>query len=64
MKRLVQTIVLVLTLVTLFAAPMAVATGCSTPGCCKVCKKGKACGDACIEESDTCHAGDGCACNG
>lgn len=33
-------------------------------GCCKVCRKGKACGDTCIARSDTCHVGGGCACNG
>lgn len=32
--------------------------------CCKVCKKGKACGNSCIAKSKTCHKGKGCACNG
>lgn len=32
--------------------------------CCKVCTKGKACGDSCIAEWKTCHRGKGCACNG
>ncbi|SEL27645.1 hypothetical protein SAMN04488032_1163 [Pacificibacter marinus] len=32
--------------------------------CCKVCKKGKACGDSCISRSYTCHKGVGCACDG
>ena len=32
--------------------------------CCKVCKKGKACGDSCIAKSKQCHKGAGCACNG
>jgi hypothetical protein len=32
--------------------------------CCKVCKKGKACGDSCIARSKTCHKGRGCACDG
>ena len=32
--------------------------------CCKVCKKGKACGDSCIKKSYTCHKGKGCACDG
>lgn len=31
--------------------------------CCKVCKKGKACGDTCINASYTCHEGPGCACD-
>lgn len=34
------------------------------PGCCKVCRKGKACGDSCISENKTCHKGSGCACDG
>ncbi|SFI64346.1 hypothetical protein [Celeribacter neptunius] len=32
--------------------------------CCKVCKKGKACGDSCISRSYTCHKAPGCACDG
>jgi hypothetical protein len=32
--------------------------------CCKVCSKGKACGDSCIARWKTCHKGRGCACNG
>ena len=32
--------------------------------CCKICKKGKACGDSCINKSYTCHKPPGCACNG
>lgn len=32
--------------------------------CCKICQKGKACGDSCISRSYTCHKGPGCACNG
>ena len=32
--------------------------------CCKVCTKGKACGDSCISRSYTCHKSAGCACNG
>lgn len=32
--------------------------------CCKVCTKGKACGDTCIPKDRTCHVGPGCACNG
>jgi hypothetical protein len=33
-------------------------------GCCKVCHKGKACGDSCISREKACHKGKGCACNG
>jgi len=32
--------------------------------CCKVCRKGKACGDSCIAKSKTCTKSPGCACNG
>jgi hypothetical protein len=31
--------------------------------CCKICSKGKACGNSCIRASYTCHKGRGCACN-
>lgn len=31
--------------------------------CCKICTKGKACGDTCIRASYTCHKGRGCACD-
>jgi hypothetical protein len=30
--------------------------------CCKVCKKGKPCGDTCIAKSKECHEPPGCAC--
>ena len=32
--------------------------------CCRVCKKGKACGNSCIARSKTCHQLSGCACDG
>lgn len=31
--------------------------------CCRVCSKGKACGNSCISRSFTCHKGHGCACD-
>jgi hypothetical protein len=31
--------------------------------CCKICSKGKACGNSCISRRYTCHKGRGCACN-
>lgn len=31
--------------------------------CCKLCQKGKACGNSCISRNYTCHKGKGCACN-
>lgn len=38
----------------------------ATPGyaCCKICTKGKACGNSCIARWKTCHKRKGCACNG
>ncbi|WP_110665138.1 hypothetical protein [Salinicola halophilus] len=33
-------------------------------GCCKVCRKGKACGNSCISRNYTCHQPEGCACDG
>jgi len=32
--------------------------------CCKICTKGKACGDTCIPRNRTCNVGQGCACDG
>jgi hypothetical protein len=63
---------------TLFLAAAAIAFGpatlnpCSSTAyaaevgyrCCKVCKKGKACGDSCISRDKECHKGPGCACDG
>jgi hypothetical protein len=31
--------------------------------CCKVCKKGKACGNSCISKNKTCRKAKGCACD-
>lgn len=33
-------------------------------GCCRMCSKGKACGNSCISRSNTCHQPRGCACDG
>ena len=33
-------------------------------GCCKICRKGCACGNTCISCSKTCRVGPGCACDG
>ncbi len=32
--------------------------------CCKICKKGKACGDSCIARDKQCNEPPGCACDG
>jgi SH3-like domain-containing protein len=32
--------------------------------CCKICTKGKACGDSCINRNYTCRQPPGCACDG
>src|SRR5437879_1263285 len=31
--------------------------------CCKICSKGKACGNSCISRAYTCHQPPGCACD-
>jgi hypothetical protein len=31
--------------------------------CCKICRKGQACGNTCISRSKNCHKGRGCACD-
>lgn len=36
----------------------------AAPTCCRVCRKGKACGDSCIAQNRTCKKGRGCACDG
>jgi hypothetical protein len=41
------------------AAPL-----CANGTCCKVCHKGKACGDTCIAVDKVCHKTGGCACDG
>ena len=33
------------------------------PVCCKTCRKGKACGDACIARDKDCTVPKGCACD-
>lgn len=43
------------------ASPHLVALG---YGCCKICHKGKACGDSCISRDKECHKAPGCACDG
>lgn len=32
--------------------------------CCRICSKGKACGDTCISKEKTCEESRGCACDG
>ncbi len=32
--------------------------------CCKICRKGKACGNSCIKRSYTCTKPPGCSCDG
>jgi hypothetical protein len=31
--------------------------------CCKICRKGQACGNSCVSRSYTCRKGRGCACD-
>ena len=37
--------------------------GTNNSDCCKICKKGKACGDVCISKRDECKQAKGCACD-
>lgn len=34
-----------------------------TAACCKICRKGKACGNSCISRDKTCRKPPGCACD-
>jgi len=34
-----------------------------TPGCCRMCKRGRACGDVCVPRSHPCTKTKGCACD-
>ena len=36
----------------------------STGGCCRICTRGKPCGDSCIARNKVCRRGSGCACSG
>jgi hypothetical protein len=40
------------------------ATPASPMACCKICTKGKACGNSCISQDKYCHQPPGCACDG
>ena len=46
------------------ALPTASASNADPLECCKVCRKGKACGDSCIARKKTCTKPPGCACDG
>ena len=49
----------------MFLAPTVTPSGeACAEKCCKICTKGKACGDSCIAAGETCTKGAGCACNG
>ncbi|HYE28098.1 MAG TPA: hypothetical protein VEA61_07675 [Allosphingosinicella sp.] len=45
-------------------SPCLSAAAAQSYACCKICTKGKACGNSCIARWKTCHKGRGCACNG
>lgn len=45
-------------------APTSIPEPSPSQGCCKICLKGKACGNSCISRSYTCHQPPGCACDG
>lgn len=46
------------------AAPRDRAQIAQAAACCKICRKGKACGDSCIKRSYSCTKPRGCACDG
>ncbi len=41
----------------------AIAQPVTSPACCKICTRGKACGNSCINAAYQCHQAPGCACN-
>lgn len=48
-----------------FALAILVLSSCGSlvDDCCKTCRDGKACGDACIPKGSTCTKSGGCACD-
>lgn len=62
MKVFLSVITLALAVPLASASPLCAETG--GFACCKVCKKGKACGDSCIAATASCNKPKGCACNG
>lgn len=63
MKTILTALALATTSLAGAAAPIC-GTAYASEACCKVCKKGKACGDSCIAADKKCTKGKGCACNG
>lgn len=63
MKTLLVALALSAASLTTAAGPIC-GTAYATEACCKVCKKGKACGDSCIARDKACSKPKGCACNG
>jgi hypothetical protein len=50
-----------------FFASLGITQSMSAPAaqsCCKICSRGKACGNTCIARDKVCHVGPGCACDG
>lgn len=45
-------------------APASEATELAPRVCCRICKKGKVCGDSCIARDKKCNKPRGCACDG
>jgi hypothetical protein len=64
MKRALLMLMLGLSGVSCSVAPTDVPfLGHNGDGCCKHCRKGKACGDSCIAVEKQCHQPPGCACD-
>jgi hypothetical protein len=57
-------IAIVALLLSCFFGADARARRCIQPSeCCRICTKGKACGNSCINVNFTCHKGWGCSCD-
>jgi hypothetical protein len=67
MRRLLAATAILLATVTapvcFIGEPRAEASDVVPAACCKVCSKGKACGNSCIARNKQCHKPRGCACD-
>jgi hypothetical protein len=44
-------------------APLPMSTAEAPQQCCRICRKGQACGDRCMSATKQCKKGQGCACS-
>lgn len=61
---MLKALCLVVAFVFLGPEPSATASVSQEGACCKICHKGKACGDSCIARDRVCRQPPGCACDG